>query len=48
MAKGASGSATRTVVKKKTSSSGNPSMIKKASMPKSKKASFKRYRGQGR
>lgn len=35
-------------VRKKTSSSGKMSMIKLSSMPKSKKASFKKYRGQGR
>ena len=33
---------------KKTSSSGNPSMIKTSSMNKSKRKSFKKYRGQGR
>jgi hypothetical protein len=35
-------------VRKKSSSSGKMSMIKMSSMPKSKKASFKKYRGQGR
>ena len=35
-------------VKKKSSSSGKMSMVKRSSMPKSKKASFKKYRGQGR
>ena len=35
-------------VRKKSSSSGKMSMVKMASMPKSKKASFKKYRGQGR
>ena len=35
-------------VKKKSSSSGKMSMVKMSSMPKSKKASFKKYRGQGR
>jgi hypothetical protein len=35
-------------VRKKTSSSGKMSMVKLSSMPKSKKANFKKYRGQGR
>ena len=35
-------------VKKKTSISGNHSMCKTATMNKSKKRSYKRYRGQGR
>ena len=35
-------------VRKKSSSSGKMSMIKMSSMNKSKKASFKKYRGQGR
>jgi hypothetical protein len=35
-------------VRKKSSSSGKMSMVKMSSMPKSKKASFKKYRGQGR
>lgn len=34
--------------KKKTSTSGKMSMIKLSSMPKRKKANFKKYRGQGR
>jgi len=34
--------------RKKTSSSGKPSMVKMASMNKSKKRSYKVYRGQGR
>jgi len=33
---------------KKTSSSGNPHMIKTSSMNKSKRRSYKKYRGQGR
>jgi len=33
---------------KKTSSSGNPAMIKTSTMNKRKKASYKKYRGQGR
>ena len=33
---------------KKTSIGGNPSMVKKSSMNKSKKRSYKKYRGQGR
>jgi hypothetical protein len=33
---------------KKTSTSGKSSMIKRSSMNKSKKASYKAYRGQGR
>ena len=35
-------------MKKKTSTSGKMSMVKFSSMPKSKKANFKKYRGQGR
>ena len=35
-------------VRKKSSSSGKMSMVKMSSMPKSKKRSFKKYRGQGR
>jgi hypothetical protein len=35
-------------LRKKSSSSGKMSMVKMSSMPKSKKASFKKYRGQGR
>lgn len=35
-------------VRKKSSSSGKMSMVKFASMNKKKKASFKKYRGQGR
>ena len=34
-------------VKKKTSIGGNHSMIKKSSMNKSKKRSYKKYKGQG-
>ena len=34
--------------KKKTSQGGNHSMVKMASMNKSKKRSYKKYRGQGR
>ena len=33
---------------KKTSSGGNHTMIKTSSMNKSKRASYKKYRGQGR
>lgn len=33
---------------KKTSSSGNPTMVKFSSMNKAKKRSYKKYRGQGR
>lgn len=33
---------------KKTSQSGNNSMVKTASMNKSKRRSYKKYRGQGR
>jgi len=33
---------------KKSSSSGNPNMVKFSSMNKSKKRSYKKYRGQGR
>jgi len=35
-------------VKKKTSIGGNHSMTKKSSMNKSKKRSYKKYRGQGK
>lgn len=48
MAKTASGVKQHQALKKKSSSSGTMSMIKTSSMPKSKKASFKKYRGQGR
>ena len=34
--------------KKKTSSSGAPNMVKFSTMNKSKKRSYKKYRGQGR
>lgn len=34
--------------RKKTSSSGNPNMIKRSTMSKGKKRSYKKYRGQGR
>jgi hypothetical protein len=37
-----------TSIKKKTSQSGKPSMVKFGSMNKDKKASYKKYRGQGR
>jgi hypothetical protein len=33
---------------KKSSSSGNPNMVKFSSMNKAKKRSYKKYRGQGR
>ena len=33
---------------KKTSSSGNPSMVKFSTMNKHKRRSYKKYRGQGR
>ena len=33
---------------KKSSSSGNPAMVKRSSMNKHKRKSFKKYRGQGR
>ena len=35
-------------IEKKTSTSGNHSMIKTSSMNKSKRANYKRYRGQGK
>lgn len=35
-------------VKKKTSTSGNPTMVKTSSMNKAKRRSYKKYRGQGR
>jgi hypothetical protein len=48
MAKTTTGVKSHQSLKKKTSSSGKMSMVKLSSMPKSKKASFKKYRGQGR
>lgn len=48
MAKGVTGLKTHQTLKKKTSQSGKMSMVKMSSMPKAKKASFKKYRGQGR
>lgn len=49
MAKSTVGTGTTLVpLKKKTSSSGKMSMVKFASMNKSKKRGFKKYRGQGR
>jgi hypothetical protein len=33
---------------KRSSSSGNPAMVKTSSMNKNKRRSFKKYRGQGR
>jgi hypothetical protein len=48
MAKTATSGKTHASLKKRTSSSGKMSMVKMASMPKSKKAGFKKYRGQGR
>ena len=47
MAKAAS-AYTHEPVRKKSSTSGKMSMVKMSSMPKSKKRSFKKYRGQGR
>ena len=35
-------------IKKKTSTSGKPSMVKFASMNKNTKRSYKKYRGQGK
>jgi len=35
-------------IRKKTSIGGNPAMMKMSSMNKGKKASYKKYRGQGR
>lgn len=35
-------------IKKKSSTSGNPSMVKTSSMNKHKRRSYKKYRGQGR
>lgn len=35
-------------IKKKTCQSGKRSMVKMSSMPKAKKTSYKKYRGQGR
>ena len=35
-------------IKKKTSQSGKRSMVKLSTMPKAKKTSYKKYRGQGR
>lgn len=48
MAKGVTGLKSHTTMKKKTSQSGKVSMVKLSSMPKAKKANFKKYRGQGR
>ena len=42
------GTYTHEPIRKKSSSSGKMSMVKMSSMPKSKKANFKKYRGQGR
>jgi hypothetical protein len=42
------GSSVMTPTRKKTSIGGNDSMIKTSSMSKSKRKSYKRYRGQGR
>jgi hypothetical protein len=46
--KSAFGKAAHEPVVKKTSSSGNPNMVKFSSMNKNKKKSYKAYRGQGR
>jgi hypothetical protein len=43
-----SGATTHSSLKKKSSSSGKMSMVKRSSMNKSKKQGFKKYRGQGR
>lgn len=43
-----SGATTHSSLKKKSSSSGKMSMVKRASMNKSKKRSYKKYQGQGR
>lgn len=48
MARSATGVKQHQGIKKRSSSSGSMSMLKTASMPKSKKANFKKYRGQGR
>jgi hypothetical protein len=42
------GASVMTHTRKKTSIGGNDSMIKTSSMSKSKRKSYKRYRGQGR
>ncbi|SVB44940.1 uncharacterized protein METZ01_LOCUS197794 [marine metagenome] len=47
MARGSSAFIKRDGVRKKTSVSGSHKMVKFASMNKSKKASYKKYRGQG-
>lgn len=43
-----SGVGEKITIKKKTSSSGNPRMVKASSMNKHKRRRTKRYRGQGR
>jgi hypothetical protein len=49
MARSAVGtSSIHTSYKKKSSTSGKPSMVKFASMNKDKKRNYKKYRGQGR
>jgi hypothetical protein len=51
MAKGSTASKQQQKVKhkpKRTSSSGNPSMMKRSTMSKHQKRSYKKYRGQGR
>jgi hypothetical protein len=48
MAKGSTSISVHTSFKKKTASSGKPSMVKRSSMNKDKKRSYKKYRGQGK
>ena len=48
MVKKITGSVKKPSTPKKTSIGGNHSMIKTSSMNKSRKASYKRYRGQGK
>ncbi|GEM_PF-3325727 len=48
MAKKTAGFVKKDAVEKKTSIGGNHTMIKTSSMNKNKRASYKRYRGQGK
>jgi hypothetical protein len=46
--KGSTGLRTHTPIQKKTSISGKASMVKKSTMNKHQKRSYKKYQGQGR
>lgn len=48
MAKTTTGVKVHTTLSKKTCQSGKPSMVKRSSMNKTQKRSYKKYRGQGR